>query len=217
MINCTYIITQLSLLNFINHCGPVTRHMYGLALVQETACFLTAPTRYMNQCWLLIWEVLWHSHGSNFTGSREKVKLVGCGYISLTKITLISELRSSKKLLLVFSYDCPQHAYAVYRLCIYLMCRCGCDVSWTLPVAEMEGCHSEEWLLKQINVSDCVLILNSEPAYQRYTTRKNNVSIEWQGACTRTNWVTMSPESTIWFCSRTWTLKYSVQGIWGDV
>ena len=36
------------------------------------ACCLTAPSHYLNQCWLMISEVLWHSHDKNFT---EKLKM----------------------------------------------------------------------------------------------------------------------------------------------
>ena len=37
-------------------------------LAQVMACCLTAPSHYLNQCWLMISEVLWHSPDSNFTG-----------------------------------------------------------------------------------------------------------------------------------------------------
>ena len=33
------------------------------------ACCLKAPSHYLNQCWLIISEVLWHSPESNFTGN----------------------------------------------------------------------------------------------------------------------------------------------------
>ena len=33
------------------------------------ACFLPAPSHYLNQCWLLFSEVLWHSPEINFLGS----------------------------------------------------------------------------------------------------------------------------------------------------
>ena len=36
-------------------------------LAQVMACCLTAPSHYLNQCWLMITEVLWHSPDSNFT------------------------------------------------------------------------------------------------------------------------------------------------------
>ena len=36
-------------------------------LAQVMACCLTAPSHYLNQCWLMISEVLWHSPDSNST------------------------------------------------------------------------------------------------------------------------------------------------------
>ena len=36
-------------------------------LAQVMACCLTAPSHYLNQCWLMISEVLWHSPNNNFT------------------------------------------------------------------------------------------------------------------------------------------------------
>ena len=35
-------------------------------LVQVMACCLTAPSHYLNQCWLIISEVMWHSHDGQF-------------------------------------------------------------------------------------------------------------------------------------------------------
>ena len=35
-------------------------------LAQVLACCLMAPSHYLNQCWLMISEVLWHSPDSNF-------------------------------------------------------------------------------------------------------------------------------------------------------
>ena len=47
---------------FLIHCGPVMPYgiMIGLTLVQIMACFQTAPSHYMNQCGLIISEILWH-------------------------------------------------------------------------------------------------------------------------------------------------------------
>ena len=52
------------------HCGLVTS--YGdtgsrSTLAQVMACCLMAPSHYLNQCWLMISEVLSHSPDSNFT------------------------------------------------------------------------------------------------------------------------------------------------------
>ena len=45
------------------------------SLVQIMACCLTAPSHYMNQCWFLISEVLWHSPESNLTVSSQDTAL----------------------------------------------------------------------------------------------------------------------------------------------
>ena len=42
---------------------------FGSTLDQVMACCLTAPSHYLNQCWLIINVVMWHSPKTNFTGS----------------------------------------------------------------------------------------------------------------------------------------------------
>ena len=54
-------------------CGLVTP--YGIArsrsmLAQVMACCLTAPSHYLNQCWLSISKVQWHSSEGSFTRER---------------------------------------------------------------------------------------------------------------------------------------------------
>ena len=39
----------------------IWQHRYESTLVQILACCQTAPNHYLNQCWLIISEVLWHS------------------------------------------------------------------------------------------------------------------------------------------------------------
>ena len=45
----------------------IWRHRSGSTLAQVMACCLTAPSHYLNQCWLFINEVQWHTSDSNFT------------------------------------------------------------------------------------------------------------------------------------------------------
>ena len=40
------------------------------------ACYLTSPSHYLNQCWLIISEVLWHSPEGNFTGNTWKISIL---------------------------------------------------------------------------------------------------------------------------------------------
>ena len=59
-------ILQLSFLSLIcvNSLGPsdtIWRWRSWSILVQVMACCLTAPSHYLNQCWLIISKVLWHS------------------------------------------------------------------------------------------------------------------------------------------------------------
>ena len=42
-------------------------HRSGSTLAQVMACCLTAPRNYLNQCWLIISKVQWHSSQFNFT------------------------------------------------------------------------------------------------------------------------------------------------------
>ena len=54
-------------------------------LVQLVACCLAAASHYLNQCWLIISGVLWHSPESNFTGSAHKHTTIMCSEITLLK------------------------------------------------------------------------------------------------------------------------------------
>ena len=53
----------------------IWRQGSGSTLAQVMACCLTAPSHYLNQCWLLISEVLWHSPDSNFTENTSDIYL----------------------------------------------------------------------------------------------------------------------------------------------
>ena len=51
----------------------IWRHRSGSTLAQVMACCLTAPSHYLNQCWLIISEVLWHSPEGNFTWNAQDI------------------------------------------------------------------------------------------------------------------------------------------------
>ena len=54
-------------------------HRSGSTLAQVMACCLTAPSHYLNQCWLIISKVLWHSSEDiiirRFEDTNEKSKI----------------------------------------------------------------------------------------------------------------------------------------------
>ena len=63
--NCTY--RDTAKINMIGPSGTILQHKSGSTFVQVIACCLKALSHYLNQYWLIIKDVLWHSHESNFT------------------------------------------------------------------------------------------------------------------------------------------------------
>ena len=49
-------------------------HGSGSTLAQVMACCLMAPSHYLNQCWLIIYGLLWHAPGSTFTESVLRIQ-----------------------------------------------------------------------------------------------------------------------------------------------
>ena len=60
----------------LTHCGLATpyiwRHRSGSTLAQVMACCPTAPSHYLNQCWLIICEVLHHSPEVSSAGNAHE-------------------------------------------------------------------------------------------------------------------------------------------------
>ena len=59
-----------SLITAFNFLGPsdaIWRQRSGSTLAQVMACCLMAPSHYLNQCWLIIRKVEWHSSKGKFT------------------------------------------------------------------------------------------------------------------------------------------------------
>ena len=91
----TEILVQLLLnhIYFINSLWPtdaICRHRSGSTLVQVMDWCLTAPSHYLDQCWLLISEVLWHSFEINSTARAQAIILHNELKSYILKITVIS-------------------------------------------------------------------------------------------------------------------------------
>ena len=54
-------ITMCGIINSLWPGDAIWRHISGSTSAQVMACCLAAPSHYLNQCWLIIIEVLWHS------------------------------------------------------------------------------------------------------------------------------------------------------------
>ena len=52
--------------NSLRPSDTIWRHRSGSTLAQVMAYFLMAPSHYLNQCWLIISKVLWHSSEDHF-------------------------------------------------------------------------------------------------------------------------------------------------------
>ena len=50
-------------------------YRYGSTLAHVMNCCLTAPSHYLNQCWFIITDVLWHPPESNFTRIAFEINL----------------------------------------------------------------------------------------------------------------------------------------------
>ena len=59
-------LSAMCVLNSLRPRDVIWRHRSGSTLAQVMACCLTAPSHYLNQCWLIISKVLRHSSGGNF-------------------------------------------------------------------------------------------------------------------------------------------------------
>ena len=61
---------------FINSLWPgdtIWRHGTRSTLAQVMACCLMAPSHYLNQCWLIISKVKWHSSKGRFTRDNSAI------------------------------------------------------------------------------------------------------------------------------------------------
>ena len=70
--NKCYISNETKRFSFyVNSMWPsdaIWRQRSGSTLAQVMTCCLTAPSHYLNQCWLIISKVQWHSSEGNFVG-----------------------------------------------------------------------------------------------------------------------------------------------------
>ena len=63
------------LINTLWSCDLIGWHWSRLTVAHAMVCCLRAQSHYLNQCWLLIGQVLWHSHECNFTAGPQAIIL----------------------------------------------------------------------------------------------------------------------------------------------
>ena len=67
------VIKKFDHLNSLWPSDAIWQHRYASTLAQVMAWCLVAPSHYLSRCWLIISEVLWHSHESNCTGNAQDI------------------------------------------------------------------------------------------------------------------------------------------------
>ena len=87
---CSIMRNNISIVNSLWPGDAIWRHRSWLTLAQTMACCLTAPSHYLNKCWLIIHGILWHSPDTNFTGNAQNIHLKMS--LKITLLTLFPQL-----------------------------------------------------------------------------------------------------------------------------
>ena len=75
----------------------IRRHRSGSTLAQAMACRLMAPSHYLNQCWLIISKVHWHSSEGNF--AKDTSATNHKNQLEITFLKLLSNLPGANELM----------------------------------------------------------------------------------------------------------------------
>ena len=86
-------ITRPQWVNSLWPTDAIRRQRSRSRLVQVVACCLTAPSHYLNQCWLIISGFLWHSPTAYFTQSAQDIILSNEFQNTCTLVKLLPHLR----------------------------------------------------------------------------------------------------------------------------
>ena len=109
---------SLFMFNFdsLRPCDAIWRHKSGSTLAQVMACCLTAPSHYLNQCWLIISKVQWHSSECNCT--RDTSAPITNISLKMTYLKFHLNLPGANELIILFliSYSNPYSYFLLYLL-----------------------------------------------------------------------------------------------------
>ena len=70
---CLHLLCEHDLISSLRFSDTMWRHKFMSTLAQIMACCLTAPSHYLNQCWLIISMVPWHSPKGYFTRNTSAI------------------------------------------------------------------------------------------------------------------------------------------------
>ena len=86
-------------------------------LAQVMACCLMASSHYLNQCWLMISDVLWHSPDSNST-ENVKIFIVEMNF-KFTNLRLYWNLPGTNQLMIAIYILCSRNLYLAVIVCLW--------------------------------------------------------------------------------------------------
>ena len=87
----SWMVPKYKLLDLYSDTNTLLWPRSGSKLTHLMACCLTAPSHYLNQCWLIINCIMWHWHETQFTGSAQDINKHNC-QITFTSLG-VSELK----------------------------------------------------------------------------------------------------------------------------
>ena len=142
-------ILMLIYLNSLWPSGAIWRQVFWSTLAQVMASSLTTPIHYLNQCWLLISGVLWHSHESNFTAKVQATNLdnefeddlSAIYFKSLPHLQGMSQFSGwTLNIMVVGAMAC------VAKSSVAIIC-CFCKKCWCVSLERKNLTHWEIWMI----------------------------------------------------------------------
>ena len=136
------------LFNSLVPCGAIWRHRSGSTLAQVMACCLTAPSHYLNQCWLILCKIY---HYQNTTKGKLSAQYLQCTLCLTGRFPLVflQSGSSSATVGLVSTYAV---LLSMSRYTLYFMFD-----------RQVPSCLPQEWILIchcEISVNVCCAIIN---------------------------------------------------------
>ena len=140
--------------NSLGLSDAIWRQKSGSTLAHVMACCLTAPSHNLNQCWLIISKVQWHSSKANFTRDTSAINHWYCLENQVPKISFKFPTGQWVK-----CWDLVRLIQEVWRYLPRWLC-CGWSWQWWLP-STGGTCSRTGWKLKvrETKLSTCMAFL----------------------------------------------------------
>ena len=170
----------------INSLRPSDAKRSRSVLGQVTACWLTAPKQYLNQCWLLS-EVLWYSPEDHITGNDQ--------HIALTISRCLFYPNNSPKTLIAHPYGVFNEFEVWPRFYRWHYC-VVCNIVIHCTVIYWESILYQLWkelqsyiVINYGNISQVTMWKSRLVPYHIDATKRESCSCSWDARFTHNNWI----------------------------